>query len=61
MYMEDRKDLRTGKPYRHGARMIVLLKWIAALLIAGSVWLVGVYTDEYFRPYKKIRSGFSKK
>lgn len=36
--------------------MSVLLKWIVAVLIAGFVWLVGVYTDEYFRPYKKIRT-----
>lgn len=61
MYVEDRKDLRTGKPDKSGAKMIVVLKWIAALLVAGFVWLVGVYTDEYFRPYKKIRSGFRKK
>ena len=34
--------------------MSVILKWIAAVLIAGFVWLVGVYTDEYFRPYKQV-------
>lgn len=41
--------------------MTVLLKWIVAGLITGFVWLVGMYTDEYFRPYKKIRTGPRKK
>ncbi|HSL42726.1 MAG TPA: hypothetical protein VK897_04790 [Anaerolineales bacterium] len=41
--------------------MVVLLKWIAAGLIAGFVWLVGMYTEEYFRPYKKIRTGLRRK
>lgn len=40
--------------------MTVVLKWIAAVLIAGLVWLVGVYTDEYFRPYKKVETGIRK-
>jgi len=35
--------------------MTTVLKWITAGLFAGFVWLVGVYTDEYFRPHKKIR------
>ena len=35
-------------------------KWIAAVLLAGFVWLVGLYTDEYFRPYKKIRASIKK-
>lgn len=37
--------------------MTVLLKWIAAVVFAGFLWLIGSYTDEYFRPYKKIRTG----
>ena len=36
--------------------MSALLKWVTAGLLAGFVWLVGMYTDEYFRPYKKIRT-----
>lgn len=33
--------------------MIVVIKWIAVLLAAIFTWLVGSYTAEYFRPYKK--------
>jgi len=33
--------------------MSLLLKWITALLLAGFVWLVAIYTDEYLRPYKR--------
>lgn len=33
--------------------MFSALKWIATLLFAGFAWLVGKYTAEYFRPYKK--------
>lgn len=36
--------------------MITLLKWLVGGLLAGVMWLVAVYTDEYFRPYKKVRS-----
>ena len=36
--------------------MITVLKWITAVVVAGLLWLVGMYTDEYFRPYKKIRA-----
>jgi len=36
--------------------MTTVLKWIAAVLLAGLTWLVAGYTDEYFRPYKKIRT-----
>jgi hypothetical protein len=36
--------------------MGTLLKWIIASLLAGFMWLVAGYTDEYFRPYKKVRS-----
>jgi hypothetical protein len=36
--------------------MGTLLKWIAAGLLAGLTWLVAGYTDEYFRPYKKVKS-----
>ena len=41
--------------------MSALLKWIAAGLVAGILWLVGMYTEEYFRPYKQIRTGLRKK
>ena len=34
--------------------MFVIIKWIAAALIAGFAWLVTGYTIEYFMPYKKI-------
>jgi hypothetical protein len=33
--------------------MFTLIKWIAATLFAGLVWLVGKYATEYFRPYNK--------
>ena len=33
--------------------MLTLLKLAVALLIAGFTWLVGGYTIEYFKPYKK--------
>lgn len=36
--------------------MKTTLKWITTALLVGFVWLVGVYTDEYLRPYKKIRT-----
>jgi len=35
--------------------MSTVIKWTAAVLLAGLAWLVAGYTDEYFRPYKKIR------
>ena len=41
--------------------MTVLLKWIAAAVLAGFLWLIGIYTDEYFRPYKKIRASVRKR
>jgi len=41
--------------------MITLIRWIAAALLAGLAWLVAVYTAEYFRPYKKIRTNPLKK
>jgi hypothetical protein len=31
-----------------------IFKWIAAVLFAGVLWLVAVYTDEYLRPYKIV-------
>jgi hypothetical protein len=33
--------------------MNAFLKWITALVLAGFLWLVAVYTDEYLRPYKR--------
>jgi hypothetical protein len=33
--------------------MIIFVKWLAALLAAGFLWLVGSYTLEYFNPYKR--------
>jgi hypothetical protein len=41
--------------------MSIALRWIAAALLAGLAWLVVVYTDEYFRPYKRIRMNGLKK
>jgi hypothetical protein len=35
--------------------MTMLLKWLTAVLLTGFVWLVALYTDEYLRPYKRIR------
>jgi hypothetical protein len=34
--------------------MLTYIKWILMLILAGFAWLVGLYTAEYFRPYKKI-------
>ena len=34
--------------------MLTFIKWILMLIAAGLAWLVGMYTAEYFRPYKKI-------
>ena len=34
--------------------MLTFFKWFFMLLLAGIAWLVGLYTMEYFRPYKKI-------
>lgn len=33
--------------------MFVLFKWIGVTVLAALAWLVGKYTAEYFRPYKK--------
>jgi hypothetical protein len=33
--------------------MIIAAKLLAALLAAGFLWLVGNYTVEYFKPYRK--------
>lgn len=33
--------------------MFTALKWITALVVAGFLWLVALYTDEYLRPYKR--------
>jgi hypothetical protein len=41
--------------------MITVLKWIMGALVAGFLWLVAGYTDEYLRPYRKIRTGTRKK
>jgi hypothetical protein len=40
--------------------MRTFLKWVTAVLVAGLAWLVALYTDEYFRPYKKIRTSIRK-
>jgi hypothetical protein len=41
--------------------MVTVLKWVIGALMAGFLWLVAGYTDEYLRPYKKIRTGLPKK
>jgi len=33
--------------------MITLVKLVLGLLLAGFTWLVGRYTTEYFRPYRR--------
>lgn len=33
--------------------MITIVKWVVTVLFAGLAWLVGNYTAEYFRPYKR--------
>ncbi len=33
--------------------MLLLLKTLAIAVAAGFFWLVGQFTVEYFRPYKK--------
>jgi hypothetical protein len=33
--------------------MITIAKWIVGALLAGLAWLVGNYTAEYFRPYRR--------
>jgi len=33
--------------------MFTLIKWIVTILLAGLAWLIGSYTTEYFRPYKR--------
>jgi hypothetical protein len=43
------------------SNMITVLKWIIGALVAGFLWLVAGYTDEYLRPYKKIRTSTPKK
>jgi hypothetical protein len=54
--MHETSDVQTEESLKPGGPMITVLKWIAAVLVAGFLWLVGMYTDEYFRPYKKIRA-----
>ena len=34
--------------------MLTFVKWVFTIMLAGLAWLVGMYTAEYFRPYKKI-------
>jgi len=33
--------------------VITIVKWFITALLAGLAWLVGNYTVEYFRPYKR--------
>lgn len=33
--------------------MIAIVKIVLAALFAGVAWLVGNYTAEYFKPYKR--------
>lgn len=33
--------------------MLLLIKWLAVAVATGFVWLVGQFTVEYFRPYKR--------
>jgi hypothetical protein len=56
----------TTKSMQHPERrmefnMVTVLKWVIGALMAGFLWLVAGYTDEYLRPYRKIRTGLPKK
>lgn len=33
--------------------MFTIIKWIVAAVFAGFAWLIGKYTVEYYRPYKR--------
>jgi len=33
--------------------MFAIIKWIITVVLAGLAWLIGNYTIEYFRPYKR--------
>ena len=33
--------------------MIAVIKFALAAVLAGFAWLVGSYTAEYFKPYKR--------
>jgi hypothetical protein len=33
--------------------MTSIIKWMIAFVLAGLAWLVGNYTVEYFRPYRR--------
>ena len=33
--------------------MIAVIKFAIAAILAGFAWLVGSYTAEYFRPYRR--------
>lgn len=43
--------------WRSEYNMITVFKWILGALMAGLLWLVAGYTEEYLRPYKKISTG----
>ena len=61
MYIEDKVSPYWKTRTHDGVKMVTLLKWIAAGLLAGLMWLVAGYTDEYFRPYKKVRTSVRNK
>jgi hypothetical protein len=56
MYREDKNSPYWKTIKDDGVKMGTVLKWIATGLLAGLMWLVAGYADEYFRPYKKVRS-----
>jgi len=33
--------------------MITIVKWVVTALLTGLVLLIGNYTTEYFKPYRK--------
>jgi Na+-transporting methylmalonyl-CoA/oxaloacetate decarboxylase gamma subunit len=35
--------------------MLMNLKWLFLVLLAGFVWLITDLVEEYFRPYKKVK------
>jgi hypothetical protein len=56
MYIERTGIVLNRKHKVYDGVKMGLLKWIITVLLAGFMWLVAGYTDEYFRPYKKARS-----
>lgn len=48
MYSQDCHRSKPKEPL-----MIAVIKVVLTAILAGFAWLVGSYTAEYFRPYKR--------